>query len=96
MHLWNFKRHWGGRTVGADSRLKQTFFIPPHFPEVATQRSVYKEKRDKNAERMRKAAFRALTSGSNGSCEQCALTSLQDFLKVIDTLKTFQDDQVMV
>ena len=45
---------------------------------------------------MRKSAFRALTSGSNGSCEQCAFRSLQDFLKVIDTFKTFQDDQVMV
>ena len=45
---------------------------------------------------MRGSAFRALTSGSNGSCEQCAFRSLQDFLKVIDTFKTFQDDQVMV
>jgi len=49
----------------------------------------------KNAKRMRKSAFRALTSGSNGSCEQ-SNRSLQDFLKVIDTFKTFQDDQVMV
>ena len=55
-----------------------------------------RETRDKNAKRMRKSAFRALTSGSNGSCEQCAFRSLQDFLKVIDTFKTFQDDQVMV
>ena len=54
------------------------------------------ETRDKNATRMRGSAFRALTSGSNGSCEQCAFRSLQDFLKVIDTFKTFQDDQVMV